>query len=667
MTSSRFAGLATGLRDLNYHVNALAKSLTKSKTFDNPNEKLLVEAGEGRVQNLQSILQDSGYSIDVNKALDPDGLSPLCLACANGHEEVAMFLLTTAGADPNNSVATVSRWGIPSPLMLATGSGLTRVVDELLSRNARVDARRTDGWTSLHVCASKGHAFIMQSLLSAPLADTGIRTARLETPLSIACSRGHLSIVDMLLGESDETISRGHVEEKTWMGRTPLHRAAAGGHVEVILKLLSHGASLKAADRQGATPLFLAARGGYSGAVRTLLSRGASVQAATMEGDTALHVGVLYPVVVRLIVNAGADVDHINSSGSTALHLAAAAGATEAVLLLLSAGASPSLTNSCGLSPGSCFLLPPSPAGQEEQRAPSTLRGGIARESARGVGIGGLWSAEARVEVRELLAERRQGLGHLNRLAEAHAKSQAVRGVGECAAERIKHFISFVTELLSWDLNAREHIQQLNKLDTYRSDILVGLRGGTKMSPSKGDQEDGDGVSGGADHSGKGQDTPTPGPTLLLDLSSRWEDDVAQAVERRGEVAATSLGGMEVALAKLEEHRTVLIVERREVVEFLWSLDPALAFSPGRGCLVGSRDDDYNDPDDDCSAGGVGESYRVEDGHVGGRSVGVKVEHLWRMGKLEAEVVTGQGEEFRGGGVAAGTGGGGTRSVEMLG
>lgn len=344
--------------------------------------------------------------MDVNGALDPDFMSPLCLACAGGHVDVALYLLKCAEADPNNTAgaaaavsATRGRFEVntggyfgdysgghdapppppppPSPLILAVEAGLVRIVRELIIRGARVDAARAvDGWNALHMCASKGNAVIMSELLGAPLADPGVRSACLETPLSIACSRGHLSIVDLLLsaeeskaddeqedgdddgiemnneekgndefsrvqkvkkilrGNSAGCVSaagasrvglRGQAEERTWSGRTPLHRAALHGHTEVVLRLLVHGVSVNPADKDGMTPLMLAARGRHFSTVRELIRRGkASVTVAANEGDTALHVAAAASreirganPVVRLLMKAGANVDAQNAHGST--------------------------------------------------------------------------------------------------------------------------------------------------------------------------------------------------------------------------------------------------------------------------------------------------------------------------------------------------------------
>lgn len=364
------------------------------QTSDSPNTILLEEARAGRVQGLETVLNDVSYTVDVNGALDQIFMSPLCLACAGGHEDAAIFLLERAAADPNNDAGSTAvaaavaaagattarsdqgygggdsydscnkarigaRYGAPpTPLALAVNAGLWRAVNELLARGARVDTSRPeDGWTVLHLCASVGDALIMHALLAAPLADPGVRTHRLETPLSIASACGHLAIVDMLLGGDAETRSGRdgdsgthdrhstslpiietdglvggdkasrplyrHAEERTWAGRTPLHRAAAQGHTEVTLRLLAHGVSADPADARGATPLILAARQGHAGAVKALARTGtASVHAATREGDTALHAaawaghgGALD--VLKFLLNSGAKVNARNHFGST--------------------------------------------------------------------------------------------------------------------------------------------------------------------------------------------------------------------------------------------------------------------------------------------------------------------------------------------------------------
>ena len=383
-----------------------APAKSPSQATNNPNKILLEESRAGRLHGIEAVLDQFRGAVDVNGALDRDFMSPLCLACAGGHEDAALLLIH-AGADPNNAggaaAAAADAGGrckaftrgesenessvcaAPSPpLLLAVEAGLARAVRELIACGARVDIPRAgDGWNALHICASQGNALIMSELLNAPLANSGARTARLETPLSIACSRGHLSVVDLLLRDEDEDHGvkgdirkndgddwqdkrtddeqedrpdnrgdddnnqsvgddaafapitavaaanrRGHHhqgEERTWAGRTPLHRAAQNGHTEVVLRLLVHGVSVDPADKDGVTPLMLAARGGHWSTARELVRKGkASVTAATDNGDTALHIAaaaggrVRYAKrVVKMLLQAGADVDAQNVHGST--------------------------------------------------------------------------------------------------------------------------------------------------------------------------------------------------------------------------------------------------------------------------------------------------------------------------------------------------------------
>lgn len=325
---------------------------------------------------------------DFSGALDDSFLSPLCLACRGGHEEASLLLLRRADADPNNALgasrAAAAAAAIgqaygkgadedpaavvppPTPLALAVEAGLRRVVKELLARGARVDVCRAgDGWTALHLCAKTGNALVMELLLGAPLADAGVRAARLETPLSVACFYGHLSVVDMLLGGDDNDAlgagissagarnaasvggsggrsstalvaidapapvatrgSRRHAEEKTWTGRTPLHQAALQGHSEVVLRLLAHGVNPDPTDFRGATPLHLASVRGRWGAARELVRRGvASVLLTTGDGDTVLHAAAWSAASagsaargVKLLLESGAEVDARNRLGST--------------------------------------------------------------------------------------------------------------------------------------------------------------------------------------------------------------------------------------------------------------------------------------------------------------------------------------------------------------
>ena len=70
---------------------------------------------------------------------------------------------------------------------------------------------------------------------------------------------------------------------------TPLHRAAAEGHGEIVELLLRASAAPNVRDYGGSTPLHAAARGGHAASVGALLAHDARPSLINEAGDTPLH------------------------------------------------------------------------------------------------------------------------------------------------------------------------------------------------------------------------------------------------------------------------------------------------------------------------------------------------------------------------------------------
>lgn len=97
-----------------------------------------------------------------------------------------------------------------------------------------------------------------------------------------AAEEGDAAAVARLLASgasADERTAEG--------GETPLMRAAARGHEEVVRLLLDAGADVCARRADGFTPLILAAFFGHEAVVRLLVERGADTDARTNLGTTA--------------------------------------------------------------------------------------------------------------------------------------------------------------------------------------------------------------------------------------------------------------------------------------------------------------------------------------------------------------------------------------------
>jgi ankyrin repeat protein len=125
-------------------------------------------------------------------------------------------------------------------------------------------------------------------------------------------------------------------------GLTPLHVAAAYGHLEVCAALIDAGAEVNVADEDGETPLHSAIRRNQRAVARFLLEHGAATEARNARGRTPLllvarETGNIE--MARLLVGAGADVNATSSYDETPLDLAAWRGFRGLANLFLDEGA----------------------------------------------------------------------------------------------------------------------------------------------------------------------------------------------------------------------------------------------------------------------------------------------------------------------------------------
>ncbi|KXZ42346.1 hypothetical protein GPECTOR_158g100 [Gonium pectorale] len=127
-------------------------------------------------------------------------------------------------------------------------------------------------------------------------------------------------------------------------GDTPLHLAAAAGHLGIIEDLLRAGADLGCRGKDAYTPLHTAAERGQADAVRSLLERGASPAAVTQFGSTPLQLAVHEShggVIKAIIATAGGELGlatTVPEYHPTPLHFACHAGDLTLVAALIKHG-----------------------------------------------------------------------------------------------------------------------------------------------------------------------------------------------------------------------------------------------------------------------------------------------------------------------------------------
>ena len=152
--------------------------------------------------------------------------------------------------------------------------------------------------------------------------------------LAMASATGDLAAVRKCLSEgAPEQASRGSM---------PVHKAAAGGHADVVTALVQAGHNKDAKDTKNSyTALHVASQGGHEEVVRVLVQAGADTEAKDKSGLTSLYLAVHHGHAqpASVLLQAGANPKCESKSGLTALHMAVVAGDAELATALVQAGA----------------------------------------------------------------------------------------------------------------------------------------------------------------------------------------------------------------------------------------------------------------------------------------------------------------------------------------
>lgn len=243
--------------------------------------------------------------------------------------------LSLSAARAQYYVAALGSSSKSTTLHVTAERGHLQMVELLLSKGARIDARDHSNQTALHIAAQHGHTKIVSALLEKG-ASIDARDHSNQTALHISAQLGYTEIVNVLLGKG------ASIDATDDDGRTALHPAAEYGHTKVASVLLERGASIDARMYLNQTALHRAAQYGSTKVVNALLEKGASIDARTYSNQTVLHLAALHghSEAVNILLEKGASIDATDDKSRTALHLAALRGHTEVAKALLEKGVS---------------------------------------------------------------------------------------------------------------------------------------------------------------------------------------------------------------------------------------------------------------------------------------------------------------------------------------
>ena len=154
-----------------------------------------------------------------------------------------------------------------------------KAITALLQRGFDPNALDPAGRHGLFIAVQDGSLKAADALIAWPKTKVEWRSPKDESPLMLAALKGNKDLVRKLIARDADVNKTG------W---TPLHYAATGGHLEVMLLLLDEHAYIDAESPNKTTPLMMAAMYGTPAAVRLLLEAGADPTLRNQLGMSAV-------------------------------------------------------------------------------------------------------------------------------------------------------------------------------------------------------------------------------------------------------------------------------------------------------------------------------------------------------------------------------------------
>ena len=236
---------------------------------------------------------------------------------------------------------------VGSPLYYAAFCGFYDLAESLITKHPdQVNARGGRIVAPLPAALFKRH-FRVANLLYLHGAVVDVQDDSRRTPLYMTTCQGRVDIMRWLLDHGAD------VKGPTNGGTTPLYNAVHALQVEAVQVLLDHNADINLQNDKGRTPLFHAitrrrrvdpeSEGKVVDIVRRLLKHGADPNICSNGPSSPLHQASDFGIleVAQLLLSYGAKVDEKDYGGRTPFQLAASRGNDEMKKLLLEHGAVP--------------------------------------------------------------------------------------------------------------------------------------------------------------------------------------------------------------------------------------------------------------------------------------------------------------------------------------
>eukprot|EP00742_Colponemidia_sp_Colp-10_P009563 GILJ01010440.1.p1 GENE.GILJ01010440.1~~GILJ01010440.1.p1 ORF type:complete len:634 (-),score=99.46 GILJ01010440.1:270-1991(-) len=273
---------------------------------------LTLAASSGKLHIVRLLIS---LGVDVNKRVEEQ--TALAYAYRARFYDVCKALIE-AGADVHHAVRAVGSWG---PFEHACETGHHNFIQTLLD-------------TKFYVLSSSS---LTRSFSDMDFTNCIFLTEHYETPLHKASANGHVDVIRALLNAGDKTINWPEPTRRC----TPLILAASRNHLRAVQCLAAVGhADVERTDRWDYSALAWAAKLGYTKIVTFLVGVGASFNKPVEDGSTPLILAAVngQAEVVEFLMSAGADIHAKKMNGKTAFDEAFSrpevAGCNEVVRIL---------------------------------------------------------------------------------------------------------------------------------------------------------------------------------------------------------------------------------------------------------------------------------------------------------------------------------------------
>jgi ankyrin repeat protein len=342
---------------------------------------MMMAATAGSVEAIRTLARRGA---DVNGKENTYGQTPLMFAAANDHAQ-AITTLIELGAKTNIATkirAPGGRGGGGGRAGGGRGGGRG-------AANANGAAGRAGGRATGDAAAGRGRGGRGTGRATAPqVATTDGTPAAPALAQPAPAQPGAPAQPAPATPDDDNGISEPRAAIEPGGGLTPLHYAARQGHANAVRALLEGGADINEGTGDRTTPLMLAIINGHFDLAMFLLDRGADPKIANVAGGTPLYrvvdlqwapksffpqpdirqERVPYLELMKALIAKGADVnarlnrqlwyttygfdlDSLDPTGASPFWRAAQAGDVDAMRLLVSHGADPTISATDGVTP----------------------------------------------------------------------------------------------------------------------------------------------------------------------------------------------------------------------------------------------------------------------------------------------------------------------------